>query len=345
MKPLTRPLLTAITLTLTGLLSAPALAQDPDARWYRVELLIFSHEGGGAATSEVWEPDPALAYPENFRFLRHLDRERANLDAWPGAESEVDDRGVQTIVVPEPPEDDEEEDRLAEEDIPDVGTSADPNDVVTEVEEIIPLRPTPWIARAPGEREFRGKAAYMQRTGRYETLFHETWLQPMAGELDSIPIIVDRSGDQLGWPRLQGSVRLYLSRYLHLETNLWLNTSGTYVPGSWSMPAAPLGPASLIVIEPAPEIELENESVSAYSGSLFGDAAGIDQQPLDANEPVGPVYPWRHAVALVDKRRMRSEEVHYLDHPMLGLVVKLTPLTEEELEALAAEELVADQDA
>ena len=50
-------------------------------------------------------------------------------------------------------------------------------------------------------------------------------------------------------------------------------------------------------------------------------------------------------MSLNDKRRMRSEEVHYLDHPMLGLVVKLTPLTEEELEALAAEELAADQDA
>jgi hypothetical protein len=209
-----------------------------------------------------------------------------------------------------------------------------------------PARPTPWIARPAREREFRGKAAYMQRTGRYQTLFHETWLQPMAGDADSIPIVIDRSGDQQDWPQLQGSVRLYLSRYLHIETNLWLNTDGSYIPGSWAMPAPPLGPVSLIVIEPEPEqeVELGAEQSMLSADSLFDAPEDAAEGPLDANEPPGPMYPWRHAVALTEKRRMRSEEVHYLDHPMLGLVVKLTPLTEEELEALAAAEQSAAQD-
>ena len=324
----------------------PLLAQDLDARWYRVELMVFSHEGSGAAGSEAWDPQPSLAYPESYRFLRHPDREAANLEAWPGAESEISEFGVQTIVVPEPPSEDEDpEDRLSPEDIPTAGDSADPNDVIAEEVETIPLRPTPWIARPAGELEFGGKAAYMQRTGRYQTLFHESWLQPMSDEVDSIPIIIDRSGDQQDWPLLQGSVRLYLSRYLHIETNLWLNTDGSYIPGSWAMSPPPLGPASLIVIEPVQEPE--EPTLTAYSSTLFDDPAGLDQAqaPLDANEPHVPVSPWRHAVALTEKRRMRSEEVHYLDHPMLGVVVKLTPVSEEELEELAAAEQDAGQDA
>ncbi len=344
MNPNSRPLIAAIIL-IAGIITGPvALAQDRDERWYRVELLIFSHEGSGAATSEAWDPRPPLSYPEAYRFLRHPEREAANIEAWPGAENMIDERGVQTITVPEPAtEEDEADDRLAAEDIPSGAPAPqEPNDVPADPVESMPPRPTPWIARPAAELEFRGKAAYMQRSGRYQTLFHETWLQPMAGETDSIPIVIDRSGDQQTWPQLQGSVRLYLSRFLHLETNLWLNTAGSYIPGSWSMKPPPMGPLSLIVIEPEPEPE---ETTTPYSSSLFGDPAESEVAPLDANEPTGPLYPWRHAVALAEKRRMRSEEVHYLDHPMLGLVIKLTPLAEEELEDLAAAEALADQDA
>jgi hypothetical protein len=35
------------------------------------------------------------------------------------------------------------------------------------------------------------------------------------------------------------------------------------------------------------------------------------------------------------KRKMRSKEVHYLDHPLLGVVIKLMPLDEEQLQELA----------
>jgi hypothetical protein len=35
---------------------------------------------------------------------------------------------------------------------------------------------------------------------------------------------------------------------------------------------------------------------------------------------------------------MRSTEVHYIDHPLLGVVVKLTPLSDEDLQTLAQAE-------
>ena len=60
-------------------------------------------------------------------------------------------------------------------------------------------------------------------------------------------------------------------------------------------------------------------------------------------EPEGPLYPWRHAVTLKQERRMRSTEIHYIDHPMLGVVVKLSPLTEEELLARATAEAAEPQ--
>jgi hypothetical protein len=167
-------------------------------------------------------------------------------------------------------------------------------------------------------------------------------VQPVTDQASTLPIILDRSGDTGQWPRLQGSIKLYLSRYLHLETNLWLNTAGDYLPGVWRMPPPPLGPPSLIIVE-LPEPELD---------SLSGDWAGTPGQPSSLpeeeeglplpEEDLGPVYPYRHAVLLQQERRMRSKEVHSIDHPMLGVVAKLTPLTGAELEAMARAERELD---
>jgi peptidoglycan-binding protein CsiV len=223
--------------------------------------------------------------------------------------------------------------------------------------------PTPFTALPSQQREFRGKAAYMQRRGLYSTLFHQSWLQQVPEQAQSLPIVIDRSGDSGQWPRLQGSVKLYLSRYLHLETNLWLNTHGDYLPGNWQMPAPPLGPPSLVVEdlsipEPLP-------GMVAYQDT--GAAAPTAQDPVDTASPTaageetaptteaaqpeemveevveeiveeGPVYPWRHAVLLQQKRRMRSNEVHYIDHPLLGIVIKITPVSTEELRTYAQAE-------
>jgi hypothetical protein len=83
---------------------------------------------------------------------------------------------------------------------------------------------------------------------------------------------------------------------LYLETNLWLNTQGEYLHSAWRMPPPPVGPRSI-------------ESPSAIS----------EQQDR--------AYPYRHAVLIKQTRHMRSGEVTYIDHPMMGVVVKITALS------------------
>ena len=110
------------------------------------------------------------------------------------------------------------------------------------------MLPRPYVILPRAIRVCRqGRRHAAQRA--LPVLFHETWVQPLEPEPGSLPIVLDRSGDSQQWPALQGSVRLYLSRYLHIETNLWLNTAGQYLPGTWRMPAPPFGPPSLIIEE------------------------------------------------------------------------------------------------
>lgn len=311
-----------------------------DPRWYKVELMVFSHERADAE-SEQWEPTPALRYPDRFRFLVEPDRVRANRASNPG-ESSLDPFGRQLITLPESsgaaskpaptsPVGGPDGGGTAASDAPGPGGSAEP--------EGRPATPTPFVTLPAGERTF--PAAYMRRSGRYKPLFHQAWYQPVADEKQALPIVIDRSGDTGDWPPLQGSVKLYLSRYLHIETNLWLNTDGRYLPGQWRMPAPPLGPPSLIVEAPEPPQPAYPRGPAPAATSTAWSPAGSASDALDPNQPgydSGPQYPFRHAVLIQQKRRMRSTEVHYLDHPLLGVVVTLTPLSEEELEALALAE-------
>ncbi|MEP0202626.1 MAG: CsiV family protein [Halioglobus sp.] len=313
----------------TVLLTLPAHAQGD--RWFRVELLVFSHETGSADRAESWEPTPNLRYPDSVRFLVDDAQVKRNIQTI-GQDSLLDARGVQTIKLPLPDSALNSRSSTSRQstDIPrqnsaagDQASSAGAAAAIDPQGRGSALLPAPFVQRPAAEREFHGKAAYMQRTGNYRTLYHHTWLHPMRDESSALPIVLDRSGDTRDWPALQGSVKIYLSRYLHIETNLWLNTTGNYLPGQWAMPPAPLGPPSLIVIEPEisqPEplsVTNDNELVSETDTTLE------------------PAYPWRHAVRFTEKRRMRSNEVHYLDHPMLGVVVKFTPVPQEELQAIA----------
>ena len=311
-----------LLLSLTTL-SSSGQAQE-EQRWYKVELLIFSHGVNAGEEKEKWDPNPQLLYPSRYRFLLDPKRIAANEAEFEGT-STLDDFGRQTLTITDP--------------MPSLPEAIDPNQPEPELIEDI-QRPTPFILLPRSELAFGSKALQMQRSGRYQTLFHESWVQPMVNKLSTRPIVVDHSGDELQWPRLQGSVKFYLSRYLHLETNLWLNTNGSYFPPGWQMPEAPLGPASLALVYPEAEVtEVVDETLLFEPANLqptTGEEFVTNEETEKADTP--PVYPWGHAILLQQKRRMRSTEVHYLDHPLLGVVVQITPVDEEELLHRATDE-------
>ena len=341
--------LRAVAFACIALLASSGAAAQGE-RWYRVELLIFTNEGTAAATAEQWNPTPALAYPGAARFLVDPLQVKTNLANYRAGhpdldvDSIVDEYGRQ-IIVPRgeltSPLDQVEAPRTPRPMSPvyaePVATEAVTTSTVPSV--TTPGLPTPYTLLDKTQQEFSGKAAYMQKLGRYQTLLHESWVQPLEVEKRSLPIVLDHSGDSGQWPQLQGSVKLYLSRYAHLETNLWLNTDGGYLPRQWNMPAPPLGPPSLVVEGP---VLLEEVDIIVEQPPLAGEEVPIEGGELNGElaeaEVLGPVYPYRHAVTLQQKRRMRSGEVHYIDHPMFGMVIKLTPLTAEDLAEMAAAE-------
>lgn len=312
------------TLAAVGL-SASSAAQSPESeteedRWYNVELIIFSRTSPAAANSETWEPLPELRYPDRYRILGY-------------PESETAEENPQLVPVQTTAR--RLKDKLSFE------QTLDPN-------QIPPIesrpRPTPFVRLGQDQWEFAQRARRMAQSGRYEILFHESWNQPFVSRQLTRPILLDLSGYLQDWPKLQGSIKLYIARYLHLETNFWVNTMGSYLPGDWQMPAAPLGPSPYPVAqgdEVSEEI-LSQDQIESTERTTDADSVPSFSFELEDPVDIGPIYPWRHAVVLKQKRKMRSKEVHYIDHPMMGVIVLVTPITSEELDALAIEEFGLD---
>jgi hypothetical protein len=281
------------------LLLLPLYTQAQNERWYRVEMLIFSNSGG--STSEEWEATPTLTYPATARSLTDSDHQSA------------------TGTLGE---------RTSPPFAPAVEGGPDSN---AEIDR--PRRPTPFVTLPDTQLEFRRAVAQMQRNGRYRKLFHKAWTQPIGRKSEARSIVLDRSGDTGQWPALQGTIKFYVSRYLYLETDLWLNTSGEYLESSWRMPPPPLGPRSaasfgeMTQSEPVP--------FPAVPPSPADQVNPAEVYPVEALPEVEEelAYPYRHAVLLQQTRRMRSKEVNYIDHPMFGVVVKVTPLAAVESES------------
>ena len=223
------------------------------------------------------------------------------------------------------------------------------------------LKALPYALLEPERLEFADQAQALRDRGQ-RILFHSAWWAPLREGDSPLPLVVDRAADPDtdAWPELQGSIHLYRSRYLHIELDLWLNTPASYLPPGWRIEPAPRPEPSLRgatpdgqpfdpwnpppVLNAGPDTALtgadERPGNPALRGERFSSrpaatdtafAAGALAAGSEDTTATGAPWPWKHAIVHRQARRMRSNEVHYLDHPVIGVVVKVRPLSEDNL--------------
>jgi hypothetical protein len=144
-----------------------------------------------------------------------------------------------------------------------------------------------------------------------KVLFHKSWWQPFIRDDEQAPIgILIRAGHQFGEHyELEGSVSFSLGRYLHLHTNLWWTDFS----------------------EKAQNPQSSNWFWQTPDGETANPWPALPPLPeLAPEETDKPVYVIERIVTFRQSRRMRSEEVHYIDHPELGILVRLIPYKAEE---------------
>ena len=153
---------------------------------------------------------------------------------------------------------------------------------------------------------------------KYRILYHQAWRQPIYDN-DRAQSILISAGEKFGdYSELEGSFKLRVSRYLHLETNLWMtqfkHNFGQEV-GDW--PPLPTRPDRHEYINSVTTDNLEDTQLSPWD--KFTPAN--DEFEYILNEPFIP----ERISLLKQSRRMRSNEMHLIDHPVVSMIIKLVP--------------------
>ena len=289
---------------------------ENDVSWYQVEIIVFANQDQQGMVSETWPEPPAITDNE-FRTLTH-----------PG------DALLQGNSPATP-----------------VKTSQLPNFNATATSKM----PTPFELMNPSELQLIPIAKKISSSRKYAILLHAGWRQPTLHPDDSKPIFVyqgvdtpamrdpmnvpaknpantssnangnrfsavpmttvafdDRQYGQLMSPseidrltgpvlsNFYGTLRLSVSRYLHLEANL-----------NYRVP---------VMKEELVPVNLED----AVVGSGFQQNTAFTEQGNTA-EMRAQIRKTLQNFNMYETRRMRSKEIHYFDHPLMGIIARVIP--------------------
>ncbi len=147
---------------------------------------------------------------------------------------------------------------------------------------------------APNERLLNPHAATLSKGG-YSLLYHQAWRQMIYARKTHIAISGGKTFN--GHQELEGSIALSVGQYLRIQSNLWLSQ---FVPAGTNLTDPNL-------TQTWPELPPLPNTVNNESEKSQG-------------------YLIKRIVKLNQERNMRSNEIHYIDHPLLGIIVKIVPV-------------------
>ncbi|MFB3105100.1 MAG: CsiV family protein, partial [Pseudomonadales bacterium] len=124
-------------------------------------------------------------------------------------------------------------------------------------------------------------------------LLHGRWIQPVPERTLPEPLLVQTGARVGNTQQLEGTMAVTLGRYLHFQATLWYRE-----PALGQQPVdIPLG-----------------------GGFLGGSPFSRIDRPITLPESN------QGYMLLSQSRRLRSNEIHYLDHPKFGIVVRIDPV-------------------
>ncbi|MDF3012022.1 MAG: hypothetical protein K0Q78_226 [Cellvibrio sp.] len=205
------------------------------------------------------------------------------------------------------------------------GTNAETGSTTIPARSTVDLTKEAFYILPASERQLNTQAQKLQRSPRFEVLFHNAWRQIITNKKSSKAIIIN-GGQTFGQHQaLEGSIRLSVATYLELQTNLWLSqfdvNVGQEITQPW--PEIPLRPnyATAAVNNLSLDSELELDQALANENAQWSNGN------FDADTPSAETenFVTRQIILLQQERDMRTSEVHYLDHPVLNIIIQVTP--------------------
>jgi hypothetical protein len=247
-------------------------AEQEEIRRYSVELIIFEYTDPSSAGTEVFDPDEPPPLPEEDFYFGDTPAGTGPFESEESGAQETRESG-------------------------NVSPGDDSGDLAPAfIDEPLKLIPTyaqtGLVVLGPEDYVLDKEFDRLERLEAYRPLMRAAWIQPTLEKQDTLPINLRR----LGNPPLQldGTVTLYLSRYLHLVIDLSLEEKSPL-----RVPAA------------------DNRFRS------FGDDRSRFGFDPDFIKP-STFY------RIDEDRIVRNGELRYYDHPRFGVLAKITRVEEDD---------------
>lgn len=275
--------------------------------WYQVEILVFTQQD--LYGDEKHRTDVELSYPQKWLTLEgsELRIPPAPLLETSEVATELPDN-VSSAVV----------DASGPEGISKADTSTD--------------KAKSFVLLDKKDYEFGPENYTLGRAPGYRVLLHWAWRQPGL-DIDNSPWVLLAGGEQYGeHHELEGSLRIVLNRYLHVQANLWHTRFGQL------QPAMPVTEATIEQsdLEADDQQNTVDNAVSpswpALPGQPWRETVVAPQSGTDFPESINqadtpawtfetPKFSINDLVTLNQSTRLQLGELTYLDHPNLGVLV------------------------
>lgn len=282
--------------------------------WFQIEVIIFERIENRTGDPEAWPRNLTLGYPDNLVFFNA------------SGEQEAQSSGEDNSVLLE---------NLRKADALDpINMRMKERIEKAEIQRLTP-KESPYTFLPKENRILNDEAQRLQRHQAMRVLFHQAWRQPVYA-LESAPAIVVTGGDKFNQHyELEGTLTFSLSRFLHIHTKLWLTQfEANYGQEIANWPTLPTLPQAGLdkIMEVKPKAQEKAQETESWGVNLNADLeqtnletpdgiAGLNSYQSIANQP----FVIKHIIGVEQTRRMRSTELHYLDHPKLGILVRIDP--------------------
>ena len=324
----------------------------------QVEVIIFSQQDFFQA--ELPRRDITMNYPANWLYL--LDQVQDVTEAQP-----VDIEYIQQNCVPDPgrfeqfkteaapyPAETLETNSAVADSVVDSANQAEGSLNIVAGESLTEQEPAiepSFIMLDKEQRNLNPDAYTLNRSPGYRVLFHQAWRQPKLAEKNA-PWVITLDGEKFDDQyELQGSIRLFQSRFPHFQANIWktrfvsadaissqlttLPEAATQEPGAqFVLPEWPTLPKPPRVVQaelqgnlcPEGFVEKPVDTDTESPASGMPESAEI---PTEIDEVLAAYLP-ESIWTLKQSVRLEYDKPAYLDHPTMGILVLVTELPESE---------------
>ncbi|MFD2230599.1 CsiV family protein [Alkalimarinus sediminis] len=189
----------------------------------------------------------------------------------------------------------------------------------------------------PSELKLNKSFKAMTRSKDYEVLEFAGWKQALIKEQPGIPLVITSGAQHGKHHELEGKLTFRRSRYLHLHADLYM---ADYTQGanfnlqSWLLEddnvATRISQLHNNRLEQSTTEDNTTNILLSNSSNSNPETTTIEQESSDLPATLDPAlaeatYIATNIAHMNETRRMRSGEIHYLDHPKFGLLVTIEP--------------------